>query len=674
MDNREKSYLAFYSAAAALLFFAVMFIYTGLKLSAPLDDAFIYFQYAKNMAAGHFFEYVIGEGYTSGATSFLYVFLLTPFTLFLKGSSIVIITYVIGAVCLFYSGYFLYKTTHALTSDKVLSGFAAALFVTNGNILWGYFSGMEIGIFSTLLAANLYLFVSGAGIWRRVLFMSLLAMIRPEGFMMVMVFVFIQFLNKLFDMKKEKFLPYLIPLAAGFLYFFINYKFTGDFMPNTMRAKSNFSLNYFYYPDMIRYGLEYYLDFLAKIFNGGIGHYFPPYAWLIFLFGLLPGAWKEIQDKKAGIFIISFLWFFLGVMSTIFSSFATVHNYRYSMPFVIIFCLFLSFGAGFILEKAGLETPKNKALIRTAVLSLFIIFNVFTIWANAVNFGRDCRDIMRQSISAGKWVKANIPTGERVAINDAGAITYFSDAKVYDLVGLATNGQAKVFRDGLGTVFEEIEHVRPKYWMVHLGWFNYERFTLFKRPRMTTFNIDKEPPYYVVGSPEVGVETDFTLFDSGNTMKNDHTEKNKFAQVDSLDVADMRDEAKHAYRIYTEGPPHVPGTMFEEELSAGTKEKILEAGRITGGGEEFTVTGLVPGADLKIVRRVYDFPESVQKVTVDGSDAGEWKEKRTDKLYYEQEFTVSGALIKGTKARVKLEEKSVNRYNAFHYWFLQRRI
>ncbi len=671
MENNLKRYLMLYSAAAALCFFAVMFIYTGFKLSAPLDDAFIYFQYAKNMASGHFFEYVIGDGYSSGATSFLYAFLLVPFALFLKGSSIIIVTYVIGAVSLYFSGYFLYKTAFKLTSDKVMSVFAAVLFVTNGNILWGYFSGMEIGIFSVLLSANLYLLVSGAPLVQRIPGLCILAMIRPEGFMMVLALVAAQFFNKLFDMKKEKFLPYLIPVAAGMIYFIMNYKFTGDFMPNTMRAKSNFSLNFFYYTDIIRQGLDYYLDFLVRIFNGGAGHYFPPYAYLIFLIGLLPGMWNELKVKKAGIFVVSFLWFFLGVLSTIFSSFATVHNYRYSMPFIIIFCLFLAFGMGFLLERFG--DNKNKAVIRTAVLSLFIIFNVFTIWANAVNFGRDCRDIMKQSISAGKWVKEHIPPGERVAINDAGAITYFSDAKIFDLVGLATNGQAKVFRDGLGTVFEELEHVRPKYWMVHLGWFNYERFTMFKKPRLATFNLDKEPAYFVVGSPEVAVETDFSLFNSGDTMKNDHTEKDAFSQVDVLDVADMRDEKAHSYRIFTKGPPNVPGTMFEQDFSFGTKAEILEAGRITGGGEEFTITGLVPGADLKIVRRVYDSPESLQKVSIDGAAAAQWKTTASGKTYFEQEITIPGSFIKANKARVKLEEKSVNRYNAFHYWFLQRR-
>jgi hypothetical protein len=104
-DVRVKKYLLFYSAAAALVFFAAMYIYSGFDLSAPLDDAFIYFQYAKNTAAGHFMEYVSGQGYSSGATSFLYALILTPFALFLKGSSIILITYITGAVSLFFSGF-----------------------------------------------------------------------------------------------------------------------------------------------------------------------------------------------------------------------------------------------------------------------------------------------------------------------------------------------------------------------------------------------------------------------------------------------------------------------------------------------------------------------------------------------------------------------------------------
>jgi hypothetical protein len=674
MEARFKKYLLYYSVAAGAAFFLIMALYTGFKLSAPLDDAFIYFQYAKNLVHGHFFEYVAGEGYSSGATSFLYAFLLAPFALIFRGISLVIPTYIGGMACLYFCGLFIFGIIKKLTDSVPAAIFGAALYLTNGNILWGFFSGMEIGIFSLLLAANLYIMVNGEKPLKQALLLCLLAVVRPEGFIVVVALAALKLLNKIFDPKNEKFLPYLLPLAAGSVYFLINRHFTGDFMPNTMRAKSSFSLNYYIFTEVLKDSWNYYLDFLNRVFNGGAEHYFPKYVFFVFLIGMMPGVARELKEKKAGLFTVSFLWFFLGVMSTVFSSFATVHNYRYTMPFVIIFVVFLSYGIKLMLDKAAELSAGRARFLPAAVFSFFFIFNFFTIAANAVDFGRDCRDILAQSISAGKWVKANIPPGERVAINDAGAITYFSDARVYDLVGLVTNGEAKNFRDGLATVFEELEHVRPKYWMVHLGWFNYEGYTVFKKPRMTTFNIEKEPAYFVVGSPEVGVETDFTLFNSGDTMKTDHTEKKSFVQADSVDIADIRDETKHNYRIFAKRVPQVPGTLFEEAETAGVKGgRVLEGGRITGGGEEFTVSGLIPGADMKIVRRVYESPNSSQKIYVDGVFSAAWVNAETGKEYSEQEITIPGSFIKSSSARVKLEETSPNRYNAFHYWILQRR-
>ena len=44
--------------------------------AVPLDDAFIHMQYARRLADGGFFSFVAGEGYSTGATSFLWPVLL----------------------------------------------------------------------------------------------------------------------------------------------------------------------------------------------------------------------------------------------------------------------------------------------------------------------------------------------------------------------------------------------------------------------------------------------------------------------------------------------------------------------------------------------------------------------------------------------------------------------
>src|SRR5215510_8452631 len=69
--------------------------------AVPLDDAFIHFQYAKRIAGGHFFSYVDGEGYSSGATSLVWPTLLAPFYLLgLHDLAIIWAAWLLGFVAL----------------------------------------------------------------------------------------------------------------------------------------------------------------------------------------------------------------------------------------------------------------------------------------------------------------------------------------------------------------------------------------------------------------------------------------------------------------------------------------------------------------------------------------------------------------------------------------------
>ncbi len=656
----ELPALALYSAGAALVWFLVMFLYSRFNLSAPLDDAFIYFQYAKNMAKGRFFEYVAGEGYSSGATSFVYVFLLTPFALFLKGGAMIITSYIIGGVCLYLSGLYIFKLIKHLTGGALYAALGAAVYVTNGNILWGYFSGMEICLFSTLVAASLYYAALGTDLKKTLISLSLLSVVRPEGFILVVMYAGLMFLRAVFG-RDVKFLPYLIPIVPGALYFLVNFIFTGDPMPNTMRSKSDFSQPFFYFTEVFKNGMWFYTRFINNILNGGVEHYFPRYFLFLFLAGAMPGMAREIWQKKPGVYTTAFFWLFLGIMSTVFSSFVSVHNYRYPMPFVIVYVIFGAVGLWHILGAVS-EEGKKPGRFFAAAAAFMLVFNIFTVAANLVNFGRDCRDIYSQSISAGKWIKKNIDPALTVAINDAGAITYYSDANVYDLVGLVTNGQAKYFREGTGAVFERIERKRPEIFMVHLGWFNYERFSFFGRERLVDFHIKREPPYYVVGSPEVGVKTKFETIDSGNEIQ-DGAVSRGFAVADRLDVLDLESEKKRGFRIWERRMPDVPGALMEE------MQGIIDAGRITGGGMEFYLESPAEGPAGRLAMRSFDPPSCAVKIEINGIDAGIWGTSEA-KGFSEQAFDIKEGLLKKGKNKIKITAAERKRFNAFHIWLL----
>ena len=61
---------------AARAFYGYMLVQTGGEWSAPLDDVFIHFDYARATARGHPFQWSVGNGYSSGNTSLLYPFVL----------------------------------------------------------------------------------------------------------------------------------------------------------------------------------------------------------------------------------------------------------------------------------------------------------------------------------------------------------------------------------------------------------------------------------------------------------------------------------------------------------------------------------------------------------------------------------------------------------------------
>ena len=76
----DPALYALWAAACTILcaraFYLYMLKQTGGEWSAPLDDVFIHFDFARSTARGHPFEWVEGNGYSSGNTSILYPFVL----------------------------------------------------------------------------------------------------------------------------------------------------------------------------------------------------------------------------------------------------------------------------------------------------------------------------------------------------------------------------------------------------------------------------------------------------------------------------------------------------------------------------------------------------------------------------------------------------------------------
>src|SRR5512140_2250399 len=80
ISRRSSLYLiaGLLALAGAVAYARSMLRRTGGIPSPPLDDTYIYLQYARRWAAGHFLSYCDGAPPSTGASSYLHMALLVP--------------------------------------------------------------------------------------------------------------------------------------------------------------------------------------------------------------------------------------------------------------------------------------------------------------------------------------------------------------------------------------------------------------------------------------------------------------------------------------------------------------------------------------------------------------------------------------------------------------------
>ena len=117
--------------------------------SAPLDDVFIHFDFARSAAQGHPFEWVPGNGYSSGSTSLLYPFVLaTGYLLGFQGLELMHFAAIIACVSVFAV---LLGLRRAFERLPVWTSYLLPLALLGvGALSWALFSGMEIAFFLAL--------------------------------------------------------------------------------------------------------------------------------------------------------------------------------------------------------------------------------------------------------------------------------------------------------------------------------------------------------------------------------------------------------------------------------------------------------------------------------------------------------------------------------------------
>ena len=213
------------------LSFIILYFYSITFEPTIIDDAFIQFQYAKNLAENGVWGFYADQT-ANTATSPLNVALLTLFTLVFRST-------VFGSVWLTTSLLFcmlliLLHLSAKLFNERYFGIFLFMAIMANPLLLSCF--GMEVLLYAVLWIASVALFIHAR--WRTLaVSLAMLTLARPDGFLLFVIF-FIALLVKVKSLK-EHFLfvaIYLLLLLPWHLYSWLN---LGSFVPDTLLIKTS---------------------------------------------------------------------------------------------------------------------------------------------------------------------------------------------------------------------------------------------------------------------------------------------------------------------------------------------------------------------------------------------------------------------------------------------------
>ena len=109
--------------------------------------------------------------------------------------------------------------------------------------------------------------------------------------------------------------------------------------------------------------------------------------------------------------------------------------------------------------------------LRGAVLVLLVVGLAAPLPAGATAYAWGVQNINAMQVALGRWVAAHTAPDTLVALNDVGALSYFGERRVIDLVGLATPEVLPYRRQGEAGLLRYLARRCPEYLVVFPAWF-----------------------------------------------------------------------------------------------------------------------------------------------------------------------------------------------------------
>ena len=623
--------------------------------SAPLDDVFIHFDFARQTARGRPFEWSPGNGYSSGGTSLLYPFVLAPgFWLGFRGGNIMGFAALVACISIFG---LLLGTRRVFRAMPGWTAFLAPpVLLSIGALNWSLFSGMEVAFFLTLWALALVFWddlVNGVpgsvletpfkrGAMALGVANALVVATRPEALTTALVFaVTAAWAVRGRRGTRAAGITFALSIALSVLVLAMhavaNRVLTGDF--SAAGALVKLEIND---PRMTaREAWDAWVFHVRYQVGRVTGYHLGTGLWLgslLWVLAALPFAFESTRLVGLLLWAQAISW----VLVVALNGQVRWQNERYSMPAVTWMLLSAAVGIGAVftqdlgasfraflrgryslppISASGSGVPRSvppesvqPALVRgrRLIASGLVVVTVVALAIPQVQqmrdqiwfFGRASRNIRDQHVKVGRIIKEELSAAHRVLVGDAGAIPFESDMPALDIIGLGGYRDlpfARASRWGVGSAIELIERIppesRPDLMAIYPSWWG--DFPLW-------FGVPLDG-VSVRGNVICGALTKMLYAARWNALDIEQRPITTLLQgerlVDSIDFADVISEKEHAYRI--EGALGFVAMKLLAASGPGKGREVWDAGRVTFPGVKirFTLKGFEAGRGARLLVR-----------------------------------------------------------------------
>ncbi|WP_437636556.1 hypothetical protein [Sorangium sp. So ce854] len=287
------------------------------------------------------------------------------------------------------------------------------------------------------------------------------------------------------------------------------------------------------------------------------------------------------------------------------------------------------------------------------------------------DLANSARAIDRQQVRLGRWAAQHLPEDARIGVNDTGALAYVSGRRTFDVVGLTTEGEARYWVAGAGSRFEHYEKLpparRPTHFIVYPHWMACP--PVLGR-ELTAATVEDQA--ILGGTTMVAYEARWDLLGSGalpvRAVPGERI-------LDEIDVSDLESEAAHAYALEPLADLRNAAISLEAPESSApgeldpTRPEIADGGRYHRTADRFVVHLVAPPSEARLVLRVAADERAELAVSVAGEEVGTVDVPAGP--WVERALPLPAARLSGpTPIAITLRRGAG--FHAFHYWITGR--